>query len=548
MQQAFALRQIGLAVVFALPGLAFAHGSMEVPVSRVLNCFNEGPEAPKSAACQAAVAVSGPQMLYDWSGVNQNPNGNHQAFVPDGQLCGGGKSNYAGLNLVRNDWVTSPIAPDANGNFEFIYNAPAQHQTLYWRLYLTKDGWNNSHALNWSDLEQFCELGNIAGDATKRYHLTCKLPKKTGNHILYAVWQRSDSPEAFYSCSDVSFSAVASSFKELGQIRTSSNLANDTVVTFRLFNAAGGDLESISQTMSWDSVTGAEMFTATNWPYYLAQKVNGTSKYAAIGVLNTTNGSIAPVQDAQANRVYSRDGSSYTYAIDIKGASVTPAPTTVPTAVPTAVPTTVPTTTPTATPTVVPTTVPTTVPVTPTPKPTTAPTVTPVPTTAPTGTPSGCNAAWASGSTYNGGDKVSYNGRNYQAKWWTQGNVPSSSSGDGQPWQDLGACGSTTSVPTTAPTVTPVPTKAPTPVPTVAPTTAPTAVPTKAPTPIPTVAPTAAPGTCAVAWKEGSTYQAGDKVSYNGINYQALVTHTAYVGAGWNPAASTTLWKSLGSC
>ncbi|KAF0815205.1 Chitin-binding protein CbpD [Andreprevotia sp. IGB-42] len=550
MQQAFALRQIGLAVALAMPSLVYAHGSMEVPVSRVLNCYNEGPEAPKSAACQAAVAISGPQMLYDWSGVNQLPNGNHQAFVPDGQLCGGGKSNYAGLNLVRNDWVTTPIAPDANGNFEFIYNAPAQHQTAKWAFYFTKEGWNNSAPLKWSDLEQFCELGNIAGDANKRYHLTCKLPKKTGNHILYVTWQRSDSAEAFYSCSDVSFSATASNFKELGQVRASANLASDTVVTFRLFNAAGGDVESISQTMSWDSVTGNEMFTATNWPYYLAQKVNGTSSRIAIGVLNTSNGSIVPVQDAQANRVYSRDGSSaYTFAIDIKGGAVTPVPTTVPTVVPTTKPTVVPTVVPTTTPTTVPTTTPTVVPTT---KPTTVPTVAPTvaPTIAPTATPTtapgaGCNAAWSTTSTYNGGDKVSYNGRNYQAKWWTQGNIPSSNSGDGKPWQDLGACGTTsTSVPTVAPTVAPTVTPVPTTKPTTAPTSAPTAVPTTAPTAIPT----AAPGTCAVAWAEGNTYAVGVKVSYNGINYQAQVAHTAYVGAGWNPAASTTLWKSLGAC
>ncbi|HSC80605.1 MAG TPA: glycoside hydrolase family 19 protein [Chitinolyticbacter sp.] len=50
-----------------------------------------------------------------------------------------------------------------------------------------------------------------------------------------------------------------------------------------------------------------------------------------------------------------------------------------------------------------------------------------------------------------------------------------------------------------------------------------------------------------VAWQEGTTYAAGTKVTYNGIDYEALVTHTAYVGANWNPAATPTLWKSLGT-
>src|SRR5262245_43930202 len=52
----------------------------------------------------------------------------------------------------------------------------------------------------------------------------------------------------------------------------------------------------------------------------------------------------------------------------------------------------------------------------------------------------------------------------------------------------------------------------------------------------------------APAWAEGNTYTAGTQVTYNGRLYQALVTHTAWVGAGWNPAATPSLWKDLGAC
>ncbi|WP_255992308.1 carbohydrate-binding protein [Chitinolyticbacter albus] len=51
----------------------------------------------------------------------------------------------------------------------------------------------------------------------------------------------------------------------------------------------------------------------------------------------------------------------------------------------------------------------------------------------------------------------------------------------------------------------------------------------------------------APAWQEGNTYSAGTVVTYNGHDYQALVTHTAYVGANWNPASTPTLWKDLGN-
>ncbi|SMC29194.1 Chitinase [Andreprevotia lacus DSM 23236] len=48
------------------------------------------------------------------------------------------------------------------------------------------------------------------------------------------------------------------------------------------------------------------------------------------------------------------------------------------------------------------------------------------------------------------------------------------------------------------------------------------------------------------AWAEGNTYTAGTYVSYNGHDYVALITHTAYVGAGWTPVVTPTLWKDLG--
>jgi chitinase len=52
----------------------------------------------------------------------------------------------------------------------------------------------------------------------------------------------------------------------------------------------------------------------------------------------------------------------------------------------------------------------------------------------------------------------------------------------------------------------------------------------------------------APAWAEGNTYTVGTQVTYNGRLYQALQTHTAYVGAGWNPAATPSLWQDLGAC
>jgi predicted chitinase/chitodextrinase len=47
-----------------------------------------------------------------------------------------------------------------------------------------------------------------------------------------------------------------------------------------------------------------------------------------------------------------------------------------------------------------------------------------------------CASPWSSSAVYTGGALVSYNGRNYQARWWTQGETP----GSAEVWSDQGSC------------------------------------------------------------------------------------------------------------
>ncbi|GAA0351432.1 chitinase [Bowmanella denitrificans] len=51
----------------------------------------------------------------------------------------------------------------------------------------------------------------------------------------------------------------------------------------------------------------------------------------------------------------------------------------------------------------------------------------------PTDPPANGTPAWEAGKVYNNGDQVSYQGANYQAKWWTQGDTP----GQGNVWELL---------------------------------------------------------------------------------------------------------------
>lgn len=54
---------------------------------------------------------------------------------------------------------------------------------------------------------------------------------------------------------------------------------------------------------------------------------------------------------------------------------------------------------------------------------------------------------WQAGKAYVGGDQAVKQNSLYEARWWTQAD-PVTTSGDYQPWQDLGACGSVPVTPT----------------------------------------------------------------------------------------------------
>ncbi|WP_407077800.1 lytic polysaccharide monooxygenase [Streptomyces phytohabitans] len=192
-----------LALILTTAETATSHGSMTDPVSRVSACFAEGPENPQSAACKAAVAASGTQAFYDWNEVNiADAAGKHREIIPDGELCSAGRDKYKGLDLPRADWPASDVK---SGPHSFSYKATAPHKGTF-QMFMTKEGYDPTKPLKWSDLETepFAEVTNPALESGS-YVFDGTIPERSGRHLIYSVWQRSDSPEAFYTCSDVDF-------------------------------------------------------------------------------------------------------------------------------------------------------------------------------------------------------------------------------------------------------------------------------------------------------------------------------------------------------
>lgn len=126
-----------------------------------------------------------------------------------------------------------------------------------------------------------------------------------------------------------------------------------------------------------------------------------------------------------------------------------------------------------------------------------------------------CTApAWRSTSVYLAGNLVSWNNREWRAKWWTQGEEPGTT-GQWGVWEDRGACAG-------GPTATAVPTNVFTPIP-------------------PTATPTNIPGV--QAWAPGVNYTAGTLVSYAGMTYKCLQGHTSMTG--WEPPNVPALWQLM---
>lgn len=82
----------------------------------------------------------------------------------------------------------------------------APHKGTF-KVYLTKPGHDPAGPPAWSELDLEHPVATATDPVASGgfYTFSGTLPKRSGRQLLYTIWQRSDSPEAFYSCSDVDF-------------------------------------------------------------------------------------------------------------------------------------------------------------------------------------------------------------------------------------------------------------------------------------------------------------------------------------------------------
>ena len=210
-----------LAAVVLPAGPAAAHGNVTGPASRNYGCyerwgskFQDPAMATADPMCWQAWQAD-PNTMWNWNGLfREGVAGNHQAAIPDGQLCSGGRTQggrYNSLDAVGN-WTPAPVG----NTFNVRLFDGASHGADYIRVYVTKPGFDPvTTALKWSDLELVSQIGDTPAarwDAVTggvQIDLPVALSGRTGRAMVYTIWQASHADQSYYFCSDVAFGGTS---------------------------------------------------------------------------------------------------------------------------------------------------------------------------------------------------------------------------------------------------------------------------------------------------------------------------------------------------
>lgn len=220
-----ALLAVAAAIILSLalsPAPASSHGSAITPPSRHFGCwdrwgsdFQNPAMATLDPMCWQAWQTD-TNAMWNWNGLyREGVGGNHEAAIPNGQLCSGGRTGNARYRAmdVPGAWKVATVGT----SFTFVNHDQARHGADYYRIYVTKQGFDPlTEQLGWDDLELRTQTGVIPpGQGQPSSHpalngvsvsIPVTAPGRTGRHIVYMVWQASHFDQSFYSCSDVIFS------------------------------------------------------------------------------------------------------------------------------------------------------------------------------------------------------------------------------------------------------------------------------------------------------------------------------------------------------
>lgn len=188
---------------------ASAHGSIVDPAARAYGCFERwgddhlNPDMEQEDPLCWEAWQADPNAMWNWNGLyREGVAGDHQGAIPDGTLCSGGQTwsgRYDAMDTVG-EWRTTPVGED----FTLHLHDGAQHGADYFQVYVTEEGFDpTTQELGWGDLELVEETGSYP--PVMDIEIDVSVSGRTGEHIVYTIWQASHMDQSYYFCSDVDF-------------------------------------------------------------------------------------------------------------------------------------------------------------------------------------------------------------------------------------------------------------------------------------------------------------------------------------------------------
>ncbi|KAB8195969.1 cellulose-binding protein [Nonomuraea phyllanthi] len=203
---------LGTAMLITVPlaGSASAHGSVVDPASRNYGCWLRWGSDFQNPAMQQQDPMcwqawqDNPNAMWNWNGLyRDNVGGNHQAAIPDGQLCSAGQTQggrYRSMD-TPGQWKMTNLG----STFDINLTDQARHGADYILVYITRQGYDAvTSPLRWSDLELVRETPRYAPNGTYMIN-DVNRGSRTGRHVVYTIWKASHMDQTYYFCSDVNF-------------------------------------------------------------------------------------------------------------------------------------------------------------------------------------------------------------------------------------------------------------------------------------------------------------------------------------------------------
>ena len=305
-----------LAATFLAPALSWAHGAVDIPVSRAVKCqatggfwqSQDGSAIVNRGCRDASLATSNTPAEWaypaqQWNEVAHIPFINNptldqiKAIIKDEQICAAGDPKKAALDHPTPNWSKTNVTPGQPLTIRLIGTAPHVPSTAY--AFVTNPGFNTAtDKLKWSDLTPLGQPENLTvantnwqtppvlSGASGFFLITRPIPgNASGNGLIVVIWVRNDpAGEFFISCSDVKFQGggVTEPLTNIGPFINAdmSGVEDGDSIHFRIFGTdpAKTELVDIRQPITRSNLAPAQ------WGKQIADKV--ISSFAQIGELN----------------------------------------------------------------------------------------------------------------------------------------------------------------------------------------------------------------------------------------------------------------------